>query len=49
MSWARLREGCLVGDLGKEIDTVIVEPVETPVPVPAPPPQPEPIKEPVGV
>ncbi len=38
-----------MGDIGREIDVVIVEPVETPVPVPAPAPQPEPIKEPVGV
>lgn len=34
-----------MGDIGEEIDVVIVEPVETPVPAPAP----EPVKEPVGV
>ncbi len=33
-----------MGDIGKEIDVVIVEPVDTPVPAPAP----EPVKEPVG-
>jgi hypothetical protein len=34
-------------DIGKEVETVIVEPVETPVPRPAERPV-EPVKEPAG-
>ncbi len=38
-----------MGDLGKEIDTVVVEPVESPVPVREPAPEPVEVPEPAGV